>query len=99
MSERQPMTHVLKCVEPFYGRVADRSKLFEVRRDDRDFQPGDTVVLRKFDGRFYGNSYCVFGIGYVLRGFPGLNRFYCAFSLLDPTDQDDDRADAAMGIT
>lgn len=43
------MKHELKIWPQFYCRVADGSKTFEVRENDRAFQFGDTVVLREWD--------------------------------------------------
>ena len=43
------MKHELKIWPQYYARVADGSKTFEVRDNDRGFQPGDTVVLREWD--------------------------------------------------
>lgn len=43
------MKHELKIWPQFYCRVADGSKTFEVRENDRGFQPGDTVILREWD--------------------------------------------------
>lgn len=43
------MKHELKIWPQYYCRVADGSKTFEVRKNDRGFQPGDTVVLREWD--------------------------------------------------
>lgn len=39
--------HDLKCSETYWDRVASGEKRFEVRRDDRGFQRGDILVLRK----------------------------------------------------
>lgn len=43
------MKHDLKIWPQYYCRVADGSKTFEVRENDRGFQPGDTVVLKEWD--------------------------------------------------
>lgn len=43
------MKHELKIWPQYFCRVADGSKTFEVRNNDRGFQPGDTVVLREWD--------------------------------------------------
>jgi len=43
------MRHELKVWPQYFCRVKDGSKTFEVRVNDRGFQPGDEVVLREFD--------------------------------------------------
>lgn len=43
------MKHTLKIWPQYYSRVADGSKTFEVRNNDRGFQPGDEVVLREWN--------------------------------------------------
>lgn len=43
------MKHELKIWPQYYCRVADGSKTFEVRENDRGFQPGDSVTLREWD--------------------------------------------------
>lgn len=50
--------HELKCVPPYFARVLDGTKTFEVRRDDgRGFAAGDQLWLREWDGqRFTGRS-------------------------------------------
>lgn len=43
------MKHELKIWPMYYCRVADGSKTFEVRDNDRAFQSGDLVVLKEWD--------------------------------------------------
>jgi len=43
------MIHKLKIWPQYYCRVADGSKTFEVRKNDRGFQPGDEVILQEWD--------------------------------------------------
>jgi 6-phosphogluconate dehydrogenase (decarboxylating) len=52
--------HILKTIECYWDALADGTKTFEVRRNDRFFQKGDTLILRKITE--YG--------GYVSTGTP-----------------------------
>lgn len=38
-------THNLKTWMPFYQDVIDGRKIFELRKNDRDYQVGDTLTL------------------------------------------------------
>lgn len=48
---RAPMEHDLKCWPKYYEYVASGDKTFEVRRNDRDFRVGDTLLLREYEPR------------------------------------------------
>lgn len=87
------MIHELKIDPQYYQRIANGSKTFEVRENDRGFQLGDTVVLKEFDrtqnsqGRaigYTGSPDLKFKIGYV----HVLNTCDVVFSLL-PLDHKD----------
>lgn len=41
--------HELKIWPQFYSRVANGSKTFEIRDNDRDFQSGDKIILKEWD--------------------------------------------------
>lgn len=40
-----PVIHELKCHDVYFDAIQSGLKSFEVRRDDRGFQKGDTVRL------------------------------------------------------
>ena len=42
--------HELKILKPFADAVFAREKTFEVRKNDRGFQKGETVKFRVIDG-------------------------------------------------
>ncbi len=39
--------HVLKTWDPYFEALWDRTKTFEIRKDDRGYAIGDTLVLRE----------------------------------------------------
>jgi len=43
------MHHTLKIWPRYFDRVISGEKTFEVRKNDRDFQNGDTIRLREYD--------------------------------------------------
>ena len=43
--------HDLKCWPPYFAAVLDGSKTFEVRRNDRGFAVGDTLLLQEWEPR------------------------------------------------
>lgn len=50
--------HELKIVEPYYSAVKSGVKTFEIRKNDRNFQVGDTVILRPWNSEqgYHGES-------------------------------------------
>lgn len=41
--------HELKTWPRFFNVILTGEKTFEVRRNDRDFQPGDYLILKEYD--------------------------------------------------
>lgn len=79
--------HILKTLPEYWDAVERGEKTFEVRRDDRGFQRGDTVTLVRLDryasgAVFESHKRLRFTIGWVLTGGQfGLEPGYVAFSL------------------
>ena len=44
-----PKTHELKTWTIYFHLIADGHKSFEVRRNDRDFQMGDVLILKEWE--------------------------------------------------
>jgi hypothetical protein len=42
-------THQLKCLPDFFIAIWIGAKRFEIRRNDRNYSVGDTLVLREYD--------------------------------------------------
>ena len=75
------IVHELKTIQPFFERVRLGEKTSELRLNDRDFQSGDTLILKEFDTRtgLYGGNIRVL-VTHVLLNYQGLKKGYCMLS-------------------
>lgn len=64
------MTHELKCWDEFMMDVATGTKPFEVRKNDRDFKEGDTLILKGWNNYFseYTKGVIEAEVTYILNG-------------------------------
>jgi hypothetical protein len=75
------MTHNLKTIPIYFDRVANFEKLFEVRKNDRDFQVGDTLILKEWFNNQYTGKEISCKVTYVLYGFEGLKKGYVGLGI------------------
>lgn len=81
--------HELKIHPKYFCEVLKGNKTFEVRKNDRNFQAGDTILLREFDGITYSGQTLVIRIKYLLNDeFYGLKKDFVIFSF-DIIDEGD----------
>jgi len=59
--------HHLKIAPPWFAAVASGAKTAEVRRDDRGYAVGDTLILREWDGSGETGRTCRVLVTHVLR--------------------------------
>lgn len=82
------IAHELKTWPQYFARIFSGQKTFELRKDDRHFDVGDTLHLKEFDplnNEFTGRE-ILKTVKYVLRGTEetekfGLKNGYCIMSL------------------
>jgi len=85
-------THELKTWPRYFGSLANGTKAFELRRNDRSFQVGDTLILKEWEPskNDYTGRELVRTVSYVLKGIEaekfGLQPGFCILSLLDLTN-------------
>ncbi len=58
--------HSLKTSPEYFNAVVDGSKNFEVRKNDRNFQVGDSLILKEWDGSEYTGRIIKKEITYIL---------------------------------
>lgn len=75
-------THRLKTTQPYFEGCWQQSKTFDVRKNDRDFQEGDTVYLQEYNAEThaYSGKQLRCTILYVLREYPAIEKGYVVFS-------------------
>ena len=75
------MNHNLKISPKYFYDVCYGGKRFELRKDDRDYKVGDTLILEEYeDGKYTGRSFSPHTpIQYILRDCEeyGLKEGYC----------------------
>jgi hypothetical protein len=42
------MEHALKTIQPYFDHIIQRKKTFEVRKNDREFNVGDILLLKEY---------------------------------------------------
>ena len=74
-------THELKIYPKYFEAILDEKKTFEIRKNNRNFHVGDSIVLREFDNIKYSGREIHATIKYMLDDtFIGLEEGYVAFS-------------------
>jgi hypothetical protein len=75
------MTHALKTWPEFFKDISSGSKTFELRKDDRGFKPGDSVLLQEWDPstKKYTGEEIQVRITCLFRSISGLKSGYCIF--------------------
>ena len=77
---KNPNIHLLKILPKFYEAVSSGFKKFEIRRFDRDYKPGDILVLQEYVDGFYTGNYCDCRVDYIYTGEFCLDG-YCIMSI------------------
>jgi hypothetical protein len=91
-------SHELKCWPPYFEDIRSGRKNFEVRVADRDFKPGDILLLREYDpdARGSGERYTGRGVvrraTYVLHGNQfGIKPGHVVIALAVPAESEEQR--------
>ena len=77
--------HRLKTFPPYFQALWNKTKTFEVRRNDRDFQVDDTLELREYDPEVneYSGRWVRATVVYMLTQIDvdGIEEGYCVLGL------------------
>jgi hypothetical protein len=83
--------HKLKCWREPFRATLENQKRFEFRKNDRDFQVGDVLVLEEYDPdakRYTGRS-IMRTVSYMLKGPQfDIPAGYCVMSLVQEVPDD-----------
>lgn len=61
------VVHRLKIKPEYFTDVTDGKKTFELRKNDRDFKVGDTLILQEYNEDYTGRATKV-KVTYMLKG-------------------------------
>ena len=76
------MLHELKTYPKYFQETIEGNKLFEIRKNDRNFQVGDVLLLKEWDNIKYTGREVGVMVGYILDDkFIGLAEGYVALGL------------------
>lgn len=76
------MVHNLKILPMYFEEVRLGNKTFELRKNDRPYNVGDTLILKEFDGNGYTKRELTREITYILQGGNyGLDKDYCILGM------------------
>ena len=90
------MIHELKTEAGPYHAVAREEKRAEFRRNDRNFQVSDILVLRQYDPMYgYSGAYLLRKITHIQEGF-GMHKWYSMLSIRPLTPEEE--ANHAAGV-
>lgn len=80
---RLPVEHELKIWPDYYEDIRSKDKTFEVRKNDRGYQVGDTLYLREWnpDTEEYTGNTLRCRVIYILHGSFGIQPDYCVMGL------------------
>lgn len=92
-SQQEKKVHDVKLGTTFFDDVKTGRKTFELRKNDRGYKEGDTIVLHEYkDGTTTGRTITK-KIVYILEDFTGLEDGYCILGLGEAADIMDEIAD------
>lgn len=57
--------HTLKLLPEFWEAVKRGDKTFEIRKNDRGFQVGDSLIIQEWTGKEYTGWYMVADVTYL----------------------------------
>lgn len=88
MIERPCNTHFLKIQPKWFEDVKSGKKKFEIRKNDRNFETGDILVLQEYEKGKYTGREIQKEIEYIYRGnglygVSGLSEDYCILGIKD----------------
>lgn len=85
-SQQEKKVHDVKLGTTFFDDVKTGRKTFELRKNDRGYKEGDTIVLHEYkDGTTTGRTITK-KIVYMLEDFTGLEDGYCILGLGDAAE-------------
>lgn len=83
LTEVSGTIHEVKILPEYFKPVKDGTKTFEIRKNDRNYQVGDSLILKEWDVEGYTGEELTKKIVYIYEGndMYGLRSGYCILGL------------------
>ncbi|WP_019792344.1 DUF3850 domain-containing protein [Streptococcus sobrinus] len=75
------MIHKIKLSNEFWSDVVNGRKTFELRKNDRNYQVGDYLLMKEVENSFPTSRECLVEVTYKLENYIGLQDGYCILGI------------------
>lgn len=73
--------HKIKCYHEYFKKMWLYKKLFEVRKDDRDYRENDILEIWETDSPYKVKRIIIATVDYILKDFEGLKDGFVVMSI------------------
>ena len=74
--------HEVKILPIYFEPVLKGIKTFEIRKNDRGYHVGDSILLKEWEGDHYSGREALFDITYLLENYEAIPKDYVIMSIV-----------------
>ena len=74
--------HEVKILPVYFEPVLKGTKTFEIRKNDRGYCVGDSILFREWEDGQYSGREALFDVTYLLKDFDAISKDYVVMSIV-----------------